>query len=344
MDTNPKSVNKALPHGGDPTSVEDLFGSPPKGWLDLSTGINPEPYRVDGIEPEAFFRLPPKKSLEALRLAAMKYYGAPNLENVVAAPGTQALIQWLPRLRGISRVAVVGPTYGEHVRVWRQAGHKTTEVATFEQAPDDTDVLVVTNPNNPDGRKFDPGHLNVVCQRLASKGGWLVIDEAFADVAPELSLSAGCNTEGLVVLRSFGKFFGLAGLRLGFALSNPSMAARLIDTLGPWAVSGPTAAIGARALGDGPWIEKTRKKLALGMEQLQGLLYRKGLAVAGGTDLFALVQSDKAPALHSGLAEKGIWTRAFPDHPMWLRFGQPGTADEWERLSDALDALGCLLA
>jgi len=334
--SGPPDPSDPLPHGGNLAAAEALYGPPRQGWVDLSTGINPHPYPVGEIGAEAFSRLPDEAAGDGLLRAARDYYSAPGVNAIVAAPGTQALIQWLPRLRPRSHVCVVGPTYGEHARAWRDAGHDVVEAALPEQAPSDTGVLVVVNPNNPDGARHAPGGLIETARRLASRGGWLIVDEAFGDVTPDLGLAAHCQLDGLVLLRSFGKFFGLAGLRLGFALTGPEMAGRLNQAMGPWAVSGPAAAVGARALLDTAWIQGTRETLAAGMRRLEALLADNGLDIAGGTDLFALTHSDQAGALHRHLARNGIWTRVFPDHPAWIRFGLPGAPEHWRRLETAL--------
>jgi len=265
----------------------------------------------------------------------MDYYGAPSPDNIVAAPGTQALIQWLPRLRGPSRVAVVGPTYAEHARSWRSCGHTVSEIADLEQADGSFDVVVAVNPNNPDGRRHAPETLLDLHRRLATTGGCLVVDEAFADMTPGLSLSSHCRADGLIVLKSYGKFFGLAGLRLGFALTGAAFGGRLTEALGPWAFSEPAAIIAAKSFRDGEWIARTRKNLIEGRQRLEALLGDHGLDTVGGTGLFTLAQSARAPDLHAHLASHGIWTRVFPENPAWIRFGHPGKAPDWGRLSEA---------
>jgi len=325
-------------HGGDITRAEELYGVPADGWLDLSTGINPNPYpfSLGDIDAKAFSRLPLKKTIKDLQQAATAYYGAPDLDNVVAAPGTQALIQWLPRLKGHSRVAIIGPTYAEHARSWRSCGHTVVEITDLTQAHSDFDVVVVVNPNNPDGRTHDPEALLELHGHLAARGGWLVVDEAFADVTPEISLAPHCGAEALVVLRSYGKFFGLAGLRLGFALTGNATAHRLTEALGPWAVPEPAAIIATQSFRDGKWIADTRDDLSRAQHRLKAVLVREKINIVGATGLFTLVQLSDAQALHAHLAKRGIWTRIFPENPAWLRFGMPGKTSDWERLSAAL--------
>ena len=324
-------------HGGDLSWAEEIFGTPRLPWIDLSTGVNPFPYPFSAPPAASFARLPDAAAARALTAAAAGYYGAPDAACIAASPGTQMLIQLLPRLRAPGRVAVIGPSYGEHAACWEAGGHTVTVAADMAEA-DDCDVVVITNPNNPDGREHAPAMLDGLAGRLAERSGWLVIDEAFADVAPHVSLAAGCARPGLIVLRSFGKFFGLPGVRLGFALAAPALAARIAAALGPWAVSGPAASIGTEALADAGWADGARRRLVLSAQALDRLLAGAGLAVVGGTALFRLVEDAGAPALFRTLGERGLLVRHFPEAPHRLRFGLPGEDAALDRLADALSA------
>ncbi|MCB2099458.1 MAG: aminotransferase class I/II-fold pyridoxal phosphate-dependent enzyme, partial [Rhodobacterales bacterium] len=265
-----------------------------------------------------------------------RHVGAAGPEGLVPAPGTQALIQWLPRLRPPgARVAVVSPTYNEHAAAWAEAGHAVRPIAGPEDAGPDDDVLVVVNPNNPDGRRWTAPVLRDAAARLGGPDPLLVADEAFADPDATPTLADGENPR-LLALRSFGKFFGLAGLRLGIAVTTPDRARTLRHALGPWCVSGPALAVGAAAYGDGDWIAATRARLAADAARLDGLLTGAGLAVAGGTALFRLAHADDANALAHRLADQGILVRAFPYSGQWVRFGLPGPDADWDRLAAAL--------
>ncbi|MEI6986746.1 MAG: aminotransferase class I/II-fold pyridoxal phosphate-dependent enzyme, partial [Rhodospirillaceae bacterium] len=275
--------------------------------------------------------LPDYATMECLAAAAAGAYGLPDAGMVAPASGSQALIQLLPRLRPPGLVAVAGPTYAEHAACWQAAGHRMV----FDHSPF-PDVAIFINPNNPDGRRTDPSKLIDLAREQGSRGGWLVVDEAFADVAPEISVAANADTPGLIVLRSFGKFFGLAGLRLGFALAEPVLAARIRAALGPWAVSGPAAAIATVALADKTWIAATRIRLELAAARLDLLLETHGLSVLGGTSLFRLVETAEAQAIEHRLAAAGILIRGFTDYPRWLRFGLPPDEAAWQRLEIAL--------
>lgn len=323
-----------LLHGGDLDGARAAFPGAPEPWVDLSTGINPWPYPLPPVRPEAWNRLPGRGEEAALLSAAAACYGAPSADVVAAASGSQALIQLLPRLRTPGRVAVLGPTYAEHARCWALAGHDVRMVEGVEEA----DVLVIVNPNNPDGRRWPAARLLELAEAQQARGGWLVVDEAFADMRPEDSLAAHAGKPGLVILRSFGKFFGLAGLRLGIALAPAGLAAALREAIGPWAVSGPGLAIATAALGDRHWIEATRRRLAAAAAELDRLLEGAGLRVAGGTELFRLVGDPRASALYRALGEAGILVRRFERRPDWLRFGLPGAAEDWQRLGVALAA------
>jgi cobalamin biosynthetic protein CobC len=327
----------ALVHGGDPAAVEARWGRPAGGWLDLSTGINPVSYPLPVLDPAVWQRLPQRQCLARLLDVARDAYGAPPDAAIVAAPGTQALIQLLPRLKPGAPVAVLGPTYAEHAACWAAAGMAVTTVPSLEAAEAAGAVVIVAvNPNNPDGRTLASANLLATADRLAARDGFLIVDEAFADAAPACSVASAADRPGLVVLRSFGKFFGLAGVRLGFALGDDAEIARLAAFLGPWAVSGPAIAIGCAALADRPWQQAARLRLVADAVCLHVLLAGSGLIVRGGTSLFCLAEHVNAPALHDRLGRAGILVRAFADRPTLLRFGLPPDAAAWRRLETAL--------
>jgi cobalamin biosynthetic protein CobC len=323
-------------HGGDIGAARRLFPGAPEPFLDLSTGINPIPYPLPDLPAESFARLPEGEALAALKAAAAKAYGAPSTTHVVAAPGTQILLPLVAGLARPGRAAIVAPTYSEHSRAASLAGHAVTEVRDLG-AVADAGLVVVTNPNNPDGRVFAKPDLLAIAKQLHARGGMLVVDEAFMDVGPaEASLAGDVSCGNVVVLRSFGKFFGLAGLRLGFAIAAPPLGARLEAQLGPWAVSGPAIAIGSQALIDAGWIEMTKRRLAQASARLDALLRESGVEILGGTALFRLVCTPAAAELFRHLGRAGILARAFAEQPTWLRFGLPAAEADWQRLEGAL--------
>lgn len=330
-------MDEVSDHGGSLGRAESLFPDAPQPWLDLSTGINPHSYPLPDLAASAFRRLPEDTRLDALAVVAANAYGAPSPAHVAAAPGTQMLLPLVAGLVAPGRAAVLSPTYAEHARAAALAGHEVAETPDFGSLGD-ADLAVIVNPNNPDGRICRRADLVELAARLHARGGLLVVDEAFMDVGPQAeSLGPDAQREGLVVLRSFGKFYGLAGVRLGFALASRQVAEQLRARLGPWAVSGPTLEIGLAALADESWRARMRRQLGEEAQRLDALLSAAGLRVAGGTDLFRFLKIDAARDLFRTLGESGILTRVFEWDARALRIGLPGGAAEFARLAAALE-------
>lgn len=289
---------------------------------------------MPAIEASAWARLPSAAQGWALREAASAAYGAPDAGHVAAAPGTQVLIETLPRLVAETRVAVVGPTYAEHAAAWGRAGHAVAEVFGIGEVGD-ARVAVLCDPNNPDGRTHTLAERLALAETMRARGGLLVVDEAFADLEPVESLCPHVGP-GLAVLRSFGKTYGLAGLRLGFCVSDPETVRRLAVALGPWAVSGPALRVGTAALGDRPWRDDAARARAADAARLDRLIARGGGTRVGGTCLFRTADFPDGPALHARLGAAGIAVRQFFGRPGRLRFGLPVGKAAWCRLSRVL--------
>ena len=321
-----------LHHGGRLRAAASHFGLALDQWLDLSTGINPNGWPVPQVPASAWARLPEDE--DGLEQAARAYYDAAHLLPVA---GSQAAIQALPRLRAPARIGVLSPGYAEHAAAWRAAGHAVRALAADEvdRAIPACDVLVLIHPNNPTGVRFPGERLLDWHTQLAARGGWLVVDEAFMDTTPDQSLCGLSARPGLIVLRSLGKFFGLAGARVGFVCAQPDLLARLARLLGPWTLGAPARWVAQAALRDQDWRERERPRLVAAGERLGALLRRQGLTPQGGCALFQWVPSPQARDLHQALARQGILTRLFED-PASLRLGLPGTEADWTRLETAL--------
>jgi cobalamin biosynthesis protein CobC len=330
----------SLEHGGDLALARRHFPDCVEPLVDLSTGINPNAYPLPKLAPDSFARLPQPEALERLAAAAAAAYAAPSIHTVVPAPGTQILLPAIAALPPPGRAVVLGPTYAEHLRVASLVGHHAEEVADIGSLAH-ADLAYVVNPNNPDGRLLARDALLEIADELRSHGGILVVDEAFMDIAgSEMSLIGDVACGNIVVLRSFGKFFGLAGLRLGFALAAPELAARLKAWLGPWPVSGAAIAIGVAALADREWAQSTRTSLKSSAQRLDEILAACGrLEIVGGTSLFRLAHTSAATEIYRHLGRAGIFVRRFAEHPEWLRFGLPGCEGAWTRLRAALAQL-----
>lgn len=321
-------------HGGDLDRARRRFGG--GDWLDLSTGINPRPYPLPQMPAEVWGALPLTADLQALERRAAAVFGAATGCGCVALAGASAAIQLVPWLRPPAGEArVLGPTYNEHAAALRQAGWRCREVAEPGELAG-AELAVVVNPNNPDGRHLAPDRL----LRLAGEVGLLVVDESFADATPELSLlphwPALPAAAEVLVLRSFGKFYGLAGVRLGFALGAAPLVAQLRGRAGPWAVSGPALAAGRAAYADAGWREATIRRLGAEAARLDALAQAAGWRLVGGTELFRTYETGDAAAAQARLAGAQIWTRVFPYAKGWLRLGLPGQEAGWQRLAAAL--------
>ena len=312
----------AADHGGGLDAARRRFGGARADWIDLSTGINPVPFPLPDLPADCWTALPDQGAYDDLLAAARLVWRVPDGAALVAAPGTSALIALLPGTVPPGRVRIPGPTYNEHARAF--AAHGWTE------SRDAAEALVLVNPNNPDGR---------VWQGSDGEASFVVIDESFADVAPDVSLVDLAARPGTVVLKGLGKFWGLAGLRLGFAIGDPALVSRLSVRLGPWAVSGPALAVGTAALRDHAWAAETRTRLARDAARLDALLTAAGAEIVGGTGLFRLARLPNPRLWHTALARRHIWTRMFPYSNEWLRFGLPGSEAEWARLAKALEDL-----
>lgn len=318
-----------LEHGGRLRSAAQRYGIPLGEWVDLSTGINPQAYPVPALAPEVWQRLP--EDDDGLEAAAAAYYGSPELLPVA---GSQAAIQTLPACFPPGRLITLAPTYAEHPHAWRGHELQALPAERIDAAVRHADTLLLVQPNNPDGQHFTRQQLLAWQEDLAGRGGRLIVDEAFLDADPADSLVPLAGRPGLVVLRSVGKFFGLAGARVGFVFAAPELLHRMQEAMGPWTIPGPSREVARLALLDTAWQNATRSRLEAEAARLQGLLSPLGEVKA--TSLFATLNSARVGELHEHLARRAILTRRFDQHPL-LRFGLPGNAAEWQRLSDALN-------
>lgn len=318
-------------HGGNLDAAMRRHGGDAARWIDLSTGINPVPYPVAGLSARAFAALPTQSDMAALRAAAAACYA--TRAHVTPVAGAQAAIQAVPHLARAGRARVLAPTYNEHAAALSVSGWAVEGVGCVDALPG-ADCAVVVNPNNPDGARHDPARL----MALAGQVGLLVVDESFADPEPDLSLAPVMHRapDNLIVLRSFGKFFGLAGLRLGFVLSGATLAARLADLAGPWPVSGPAIEVARQALEDDAWQRRTCARLAQDVGRLDALAMRVDWTLVGGTPLFRTYATSDATASQEHLARHHIWSRVFPYSRHWLRLGLAGEPEQWNRVEAAL--------
>ena len=324
-----------LKHGGRLLEAAQHYQIPVSEWLDLSTGINPNGYPIPAIPDSIWQRLP--EDQDDLISAAQEYY---QCQSILAVAGSQAAIQSLPLLRPSGTTGIATPSYAEHAYAWEKAGHKTLNIQAHEidQYINQLDTLVLVNPNNPTAHTFTQKQCLKWLENLNQRQGWLIIDEAFIDCTPELSLSMLTAIKGLIILRSVGKFFGLAGLRAGFVLAEPCVLNPLNELLGPWTLSNPSRYVCAYALLDKAWQVETRQQLQQQSQRLNTLLNHYQLSPTGSTHLFQWVQTEKATQIHQLLAQQAVFTRFF-NQPASLRFGLPAQEPEWQHLESALQQI-----
>ncbi|MEM1086457.1 MAG: threonine-phosphate decarboxylase CobD [Pseudomonadota bacterium] len=332
-------MSRDLIHGGALDEMRKLYPNAPEPWIDLSTGINPWPYPDITVSQNAFTCLPTQERYEACKSAMASSIGA-DPDQLILAPGSELLIRLLPTIIKPKRIAILSPTYGDHAAVWKGQGAHMIETSDPFAMINSVDAIIVTNPNNPDGRIFDPQLLEAARAALAHRGGWLIVDEAYADLMPDKTLASKGGTDGLIILRSFGKVFGLAGLRLGGMIAPSAVLNAMAGRLGTWPVSGAALEVGQRAYRDITWQNQTRDKLKQAAARLDLILKTAGLSILGGTDLFRYVETHDAYDLFNRLARAGIYVRRFGWSTMHLRIGLPQSPEAEARLRAALSPSG----
>lgn len=367
MSSNSNSSNKKSSkitpshgHGGQLTQASKEYNIPLEDWLDLSTGISPFIYPLPNIPSKYWQRLP--ETNDGLETAAKNYYGSDSL---LPVSGSQEAIQRLPYLfESPLKIGLITPAYHSHQQAWENAGHHIVLLQhdEIETALSSIDILLLVNPTNPSCHTYHPTDLRKWHHQLTMKKGYLIVDEAFMDCTPENSLIEETPQKGLIVLRSIGKFFGLAGIRLGFVWAENEILEKLLERQDDWSVSNPARWAGKMALEDLAWQKQQRDQLnQLGLRLSQLLSdflnsYNSKIIAKSGevslpkegshspknlikhTDLFAYFEHFDALSIHQQLARQGILIRLFTENNQSnaLRFGLPENESEWIRLKNAL--------
>lgn len=326
----------AFRHGGRLREAMAAYPDVREPWLDLSTGINPEPWPGARAPDSDLWSLPDPRAVAELEALAGRVFGVTDPERVVAVAGADAALRLLPLLLAEGDVALVAPIYGGHVGAW--AARKPLMATSLDDRRAlEAGILILVNPNNPDGRQIARDALVRCVEARSAMGRWTIVDEAFVETTPRLSVS-DLEVERLIVLRSFGKFYGLPGARLGFTICNKSLSQQLRAILGDWPISADALRLGLGAYADDAWRSDTAAYLATQARNLDGVLSAAGLGVVGGCDLFRLVEAPDARRLFTGLCGQGVLTRPFTDYPTRLRFGIPSRPN-LDRLGQALQAV-----
>lgn len=329
-------MNNKIKHGGNLREAAKLYDISLENWIDLSTGINPNPWPAPDIPTSVWQRLP--ETDDNLLPSAHKYYGSKDL---LAIAGSQVAIQTLPYCRQHSRIAIVSPCYAEHPYWWQQAGHEVLLIAVdeVEKYLPSIDVLLLINPNNPTAHLWPLKTLQAWHQQLSAHNGWLIVDEAFMDSTPQFSLLSQYQQlpEGLIILRSIGKFFGLAGIRLGFIVASQNILNKIDSMQGPWAVSHPARWLGSLALADTQWQNENSIQLNKQSDRLHKLLTHY-FKIIHTSHYFCYLPHTQAEEIKHQLAQKGIWVRFF-ENPSAIRLGLPTNDEEYCRLNNAFSTI-----
>lgn len=254
-------------HGGDVLRASRDYNIPREQWLDLSTGINPEPYPVNNVANNSFFELP--YITPEFNDAVARYY---THDTFLAVAGTQVAIQALPQILANDAVLLPDVGYQEHALHWQKCGAKAMFYAAMPEGDlvasihkhiehNSAQHIVIINPNNPTTACVSKQHILTWAKQLDT-GYYIIVDEAFVDAEPEKSvLTVDTLPENMIVLRSFGKFFGLAGVRLGFVFAHKKLLNVVKDHIGLWQVNGPAQDIAIQAFNNLAWQENARKKI-----------------------------------------------------------------------------------
>lgn len=329
-------MNIDLQHGGSLDHMKRVFPSAPAPWLDLSTGINPWPYPLSNIHISDLHHLPTKTSLENCRDAMSAAFLCPA-ETILPTPGSEILIRLLPTVLKPPTIAVLSPSYNDHTYTWKKAGCSVIQAKNPMEHIDNVDCIILCNPNNPDGRTFDFETLTTLHAAMRKRNGWLILDEAYIDLYPHLSFTSQAGSNNLIILKSLGKFYGLAGLRLGALIAPQSILEAMSERLGVWSISDLVLNIGAEVYQNSTWKLQTRTHLKNASVRLNTLLSHSGLTIAGSTDLFSFISTPNSHHLWKRLAQEGIYTRRFAWSESHLRIGIPPSDQAETRLANALN-------
>ena len=324
-----------LIHGGAIDHMRMAFPAAPDPWIDLSTGINPWPYPVDGVDLSVLHQLPLQTASAACRSAMASAFDAPEA-SVVPGPGSELLIRLLPTVVAPRHVAILAPAYGDHALVWKTAAERVSEIDSLSSMAEDVDALVLCNPGYVDGKVYAHERLEGLRSRLAARGGWLIVDEAYADLDPGVSLARWGGRDGLIVLRSGGKFFGLPGVRIGALIAPAAVREAVAERLGVWSVSSLALRVARKAYADLAWQIETRARLRLASRRLDAILAGAGFSRVRGTDLYRVIETPSAPETWLRLAQQGIYVRRFAWSERHLRIGVPRDRAAETRLARAL--------
>ncbi len=318
-----------IQHGGDIDLAIKKYGGQRADWIDLSTGINRTSYPWQENVKVELRDLPSNKLLRSLEKAASRAYKVAEDKDTAAVQGAQQIISLLPIcLKNYNSVAILGPTYNEYEKAFKSSEIKAETVSEVSKLSS-SDIAIVVNPNNPTGKVIAEEILN----DLSKKVRILIIDESFK----MFSSRRIQKFDNVIQINSLGKFFGLAGVRLGFVSGPSNFIKSVRGMLGPWPVSSIAAEIGKIALNDQAWISQMEKILLEGSDVLHRACNRKNWKLIGKTNLFHTYATSSSLKVEKQFAAHYIWIRTFDYSETWVRLGIPTSKYEWTRVRQALN-------
>lgn len=317
-------------HGGRIFAIARQLGVAPEALTDFSASINPlgPPPGVRAAVAKAFHRLVhyPDSDCTELAAALARHHGcAPD--NVCVGNGSTELLHLIPRLVAGGRALLIAPTFAEYRHALNRGGWHSDSlvlsggtgfpldlVRVGDALAAGYDLLFLCNPGNPTGRLYPPEEVAALLALCRERGTVLVVDEAFMDFCEAGSAKAAVIASGAgVVVRSMTKFFGFPGLRLGYALAERSLVARLAALRPPWSVGTLAQEAGLAALADAgyaartlSYVAKERAFLAAELAALQGMRVFPG---AANYLLVELPEGNTAAAVQERLLPEGILIR-----------------------------------
>ena len=316
-------------HGGDIDLAIKKYGGEREDWIDLSTGINGTSYPWQQSIKFELRNLPSNKLLVNLERAASAAYKVAENTETAAVSGAQQIISLLPIcLKSYNSVAILGPTYNEYEKAFKSSGIKAQTVSEVSKLSS-SDIAIIVNPNNPTGKVI----AEEILDDLSKKVRILIIDESFKTFSSRRIQ----KFENVIQINSLGKFFGLAGVRLGFVSGPSDFIKSVRRMLGPWPISSIAAEIGTIALNDNTWISEMEKILLEGSNVLHKACSTKNWKLVGKTNLFHTYATSSSLEVEKQFAAHYIWIRTFDYSETWVRLGIPTSKYEWTRVRQALN-------
>jgi threonine-phosphate decarboxylase len=294
-------------HGGDVAAIARRYGVDPAALVDFSS--NADPYGTPARVVSALYALAqskdelsqyPEPTAQALREAAGERHGI-DPASVVVANGATALLDAVVRTTAPGATVVPVPAFSEYRRAVESAGSRFVPYplnASFDWddaellqriADEKATLLILANPHNPSGLLVPAVRLRMLAEDCARLGTFVIVDEAFIDYAEKESLARSVP-ENVIVIRSLTKFFGMPGIRIGYAVASAPLAEAIASRLPSWPVGAVDLAAGVAALSRPDLTERSIQTNKRERVRLTRALRRAGITVFAAAANFLLLE------------------------------------------------------